>query len=126
MRVTHLSAAAFLDADVWWWREILERIVGRAEHTKGGLCALFTSEQLLRVDAFARLFAAVPRRQGWFIRLIQRLRVLRGLGMSALATGPLPPDEHHAGKRLRALRAGPGVDSVSNVFLVLYYSKNGS
>jgi hypothetical protein len=104
-----------LDADVWWWREILERIVGMAEHTKTGICALFTPTQLLRIDAFAMLFAAVPRRKGWFIRLIQRLRVLRGLGMSATASGPSPPDEHHAGKRLRAMRAGFGLPDVSDI-----------
>jgi len=115
MRVTHLTAAAFLDADVWWWREILERIVGMAEHTKAGICALFTPTQLLRVDAFAMLFAAVPRRKGWFIRLIQRLRVLRDLGMTATASGPSPPDEHHAGKRLRAMRAGFGLPDASDI-----------
>ena len=108
-RVTLLSADAFLDANPTWWREILERIVGRAERTIAGFTGLFSPDHLRRIDAFGTMFAQVPRRIAWFTRLLRRVRILRGLGAGATPDLLLVPDEHHAGKRMRELRAGRSV-----------------
>jgi len=84
--VTHRTVADFVSEDTFAWREALDRIVGKAEITVGGLLGLFPAAYMARIDCFIGIFAAAPKRAQWLFVLLGRLRRLRAWG-----GGPLPP-----------------------------------
>jgi len=88
--VTHRSVQAFLDADTFAWREVLERVVGKSESSSGGLSARFPPIMLARIDAFVGLFAQGTKRPEWLVRLMARIRRMRNLPSDAQVPGPLP------------------------------------
>jgi len=88
--LTHRSVQAFLDADTFAWREVLERVVGKSESSSGGLSARFPPIMLARIDAFVGLFAQGTKRPEWLVRLMARIRRMRNLPSDALVPGPLP------------------------------------
>ena len=77
--LTLRTADAFVEADSFAWRKVVERIVGKAESTVGGLHAFFSPFALALVDCFVSTLPQVRRRPVWLLRLLQRLRRLRSM-----------------------------------------------
>jgi len=100
--LTLRTADAFVEADSFAWREVVERIVGKAESTVGGLHAFFAPFVLARIDCFVSTLSQVRRRPVWLLRLLQRLRRLRGMMPGDLAVGPLSRPVSRPSKRGRA------------------------
>ena len=100
--LTLRTADAFVQADSFAWREVVERIVGKAESTAGGLHAYFSPFALARIDCFVSTLSQVKRRPVWLLRLLQRLRRLRTMLVSDLALGPMPRALSRPSKRGRA------------------------
>ena len=100
--LTLRTADAFVQADSFAWREVVERIVGKAESTVGGLHAYFSPFALARVDCFVSTLSQVRRRPAWLLRLLQRLRRLRAMLPTDLALGPMPRAISRPSKRGRA------------------------
>ncbi len=84
--ITHRTVVDFVLQDTFAWREALERIVGKAEGTVGGLLGLFPQIYMAQVDCFIGIFAEAPRGAGWLFVVLERLRRLR-----AWTGGPLAP-----------------------------------
>jgi len=100
--LTLRTADAFVESDSFAWREVVERIVGKAESTAGGLHAFFVPFMLARIDCFVSTLSQVRRRPVWLVRLLQRLRRLRALMPGDLAVGPLSRPVSRPSKRGRA------------------------
>ena len=79
-RVTLLSADAFLDANPTWWREILERIVGRAERTVAGFFLRITCGALMHLALCSLKFRGASRGlPGFFGGFVSFEALARGL-----------------------------------------------
>jgi hypothetical protein len=87
--ITHRSVRMFLEADSYAWREVVERIVGRAEATNGGINGLFPPVMLARIDSFVSIFALASKRPEWLVRVLARIRRLRNLPEGVLVPGPM-------------------------------------
>ena len=122
--ITHRSVQAFLNADSFAWREVLERVVGKSEASPGGLAGRFPPIMLARIDSFVGLFAQGVkgvqgpkakrpewRRPDWIIRVLARIRRLRNLPADVQVPGPLPRISRASRRQREADRFARGVSA---------------
>ena len=86
--VSFRTVADFVSADTFGWREVLQRVVGKAEVTPGGLGSLFPPDMLGRIDTFVSTFAEAHARHAWLHLVLNRIRRLRAW-QGPLAPGPI-------------------------------------
>jgi hypothetical protein len=86
--VSFRTVADFVAADTFGWREVLQRVIGKAEVTPGGLSSLFPPTSLGRIDTFVSTFAEAHPRHAWLHTILNRLRRLRAW-QGPLAPGPM-------------------------------------
>ncbi len=86
--VSFRTVADFVAADTFGWREVLQRVVGKAEVTPGGLTSLFPPTSLGRINTFVSTFAEAHPRHAWLHTILNRLRRLRAW-QGPLAPGPM-------------------------------------
>ena len=102
--VTHRTVVDFVLQDTFAWREALERIVGKAESSVGGLLGLFRQIYRARIDCFVGIFAEAPKRAGWLFVVLERLRRLRAWEGGLVAPG-YKPKVSRPSRRARLLLA---------------------
>ena len=109
--ITARTVRAFLDADTFAWREVVERIVGRAEASAGGLNGLFPGVMLARIDSFVGVFAHASKRPEWLVQAMVRIRRLRNMPASLLVPGPMPVVSRASRKQREEDRVSRGLTS---------------